>query len=68
MERLIYIAKCVQFRLSVAGEQSGKKITAEFDPVDLLLNVRRGANRDSLTLVRTEQSGGTCGGPSLILQ
>lgn len=40
----------------------------EFDPADLLLYVGTKAKRDTLTLVRTEPSGGSCGGPSLILQ
>ena len=39
-----------------------------FDPTDLLLEVNPKATRDQLVLIRTEPSGGSCGGTSLELQ
>jgi hypothetical protein len=39
-----------------------------FDPTDLLLAVNPRATRDQLVLIRTEPSGGSCGGTSLELQ
>lgn len=40
----------------------------DFDPTDFLLRVSKKATKDTLTFIRTEPGGGSCGGPSLSLQ